>query len=984
VSQRQLVDTQGQKSSQITTLEHHELISSLCTSGATLANLLDGHPNAPAMWVTGGGPTLTRGALKQVVTSLSSEFSGAGCGHGDVVAIVLDNSMAFVASFLALVSIGTIVAPLSTDLTIPEYSYSLTNLKPRLVILSKNAAESTAAAAVKNVGVESAFIFEDEGGNVLLNAPKGGLLARSLKIFRKKPVPEDYAVVLQHTEGTSASRPYAYLLTHSNILAGAAAIVDGLQLTSEDKTLVSMPMCHTQGLFYSLVPALATGAEVVIPAEGKFSAALFWSNIKDRGVSYAIMVPTAVALLLRHRTAYEAAGRPALRFIAASCGAGLLPAGIREEVETEFRVPVLDSLGIPESCSFIACNTLSSNSPKVGTFGRPCRGIQVSVRNNHGAEVGGSGETGSVFVRGAAVSAAHLQEGKILSPPSEMANGWLNLHRQGFIDTRGTLTVSADSSLINQAGNKLEPREAEAALEGLAGAESIAVFAVEHALMGQVVVVALLLDGSDAVTNEEVCMYATASQHPLPARWLPACTVLVPSTQDWPLAPTADLAQAFGLPVLSGRSNATFIYTASNGLTRQVQASPAAAAAGSAGGASLMRRASTKVLRTSTSFFLAKERQLLSDVESAVIHSYATVLNVNPEELESESNFFDYGASLQILALLAEIKRRTGISLSQSDAFIRPTIAQLAACLLLKKQEALEGSASGGKSAARSDPPPVVPVSQRSGWQPASYGQEQMCLANEQSGAGAAYNMPYCVKLSGILNVPALHAAVLSTIRAEEGLRSLGRLNFETMQAEQRVVPESESESCLEFVQHSSSTSEEALEIVQREQAYLFDLEHGPIVRMNLIEISPKLHYLLINFHHLNIDGWSQALHRHQVLKAYVAHATAAAIGQPPPPLPPAHSITYLDFSVWQRKWLGEEGAAEHQIEYWKKELADAPMLDMPFDRPRTPLVSENGGKVDIHIPACIVTEWRKLLASHGCTLFMGALSIFHVLLHRW
>jgi acyl-CoA synthetase (AMP-forming)/AMP-acid ligase II/aryl carrier-like protein len=924
---------------------------------------------------------LTRGALKQVVTSLSSEFARAGCGHGDIVAIVLDNSVAFVASFLALVSIGAVVAPVSTDLTISEYTYSLTNIKPRLVILSKDAAESAAAAAVRNVGMESAFIFEDEGGNVLLNAPKGGLLAGSLKIFRKKVVPEDFAVVLQHTEGTSASSPYAYLLTHSNILAGAAAITDGFQLTAEDKTLVSMPMCHTQGLLYSLVPALATGGEVVIPAEGKFSAALFWSNIQDQGVSYAIMVPTAVALLLRHKTAYEAAGRPALRFIAASCGAGLMPAGTREEVENEFGVPVLDSLGIPESCSFVACNTLFCDSPEVGTFGRPCRGIEVSVRNSQGAEVSGTGEMGSVLVRGAAVSTAHLQEGKIISPPPEMANGWLNLHRQGYIDTRGTLTVSTDSKLINQAGNKLEPCEAEAALEGLAGAERIAVFAVEHALMGQVVGVALLLDGPDEViTNEEVCMYATASQHPLPARWLPACTVLVPLIQDWPSsAPTSDLAQAFGLPVLSGRSNATFIYTASNGLSRQDQAS-SAAAAGSAGGVSFMRRASTKVLKSSTSFFLAKERQLLLDLESSVIYSYATVLNVNIEDLESESNFFDYGASLQILALLAEIKRRTGISLSQSDAFIRPTIAQLAACLLSKKQEALEGSASGGKS----DPPPVVPVSQRLGWQPASYGQEQMCLANEQSGAGAAYNMPYCVKLSGILNVPALHAAVLSTIRAEEGLRSLGRLNFEAMQAEQRVVLESESESCLDFVEHSARNPEEALEIVEREQAYLFDLEHGPIVRVNLIKISPKMHYVLINFHHLNIDGWSQALHRHLVLEAYVAHATAAALGQPPPPLPPAHSITYLDFSVWQRKWLGEQGAAEHQIEYWKKELADAPMLDMPFDRPRTALVSENGGKVDIRIPAGIVTEWRKLLASNGCTLFMGALSIFHVLLHRW
>jgi aryl carrier-like protein len=610
--------------------------------------------------------------------------------------------------------------------------------------------------------------------------------------------------------------------------------------------------------------------------------------------------------------------------------------------------------------------------------------MQVSVRDAQGAEVVGSGTTtGTLYISGPAVSPAQIRGGKIITPYPGKAGIWLKLPRQGCIDRSGNITASADSTIINQGGNKLDPLEAVAALEDFPEVNQVAVFGVEHALMGQVVGVALQICAGEVITNEDVCIYMSTSQQPLPARWLPSCTVLVQSKDDWPVdKDISQFAEAFGLPVFAGRSNETFFYSASAGLTRFDPAAAATATKGDLASGSMSGNA--RFLDRTVSL-LARENQELCALEDAVTNSYATILGVDAKALNPESNFFDYGASLHVLALLAEIKRLTEISLSQTDVFIRPTIKQMAALLLKRKQEA-SGRLLGGK-AVSVDPPPVVhlpDLETSSEWHPASYGQEQMCLANEQSGAGAAYNMPYCVKLSGNLNVHALRAAILSTIRLEGGLRTLGSLNYETIQAEQRVIPVSEAESCLEFLQHSAHSDSEALEIVHREQAYIFDLEHGPVVRVNLIQVSAKQHYLLINFHHLNIDGWSQALHRHQVLEAYVAHATAASEKRPPPPDLPPHRITYLDFSVWQRKWLEGEGAAEKQLEYWKKELDGAPMLDMPFDRRRTAAVSQNGGKVHVHIPAKIVNEWRKLLASHGCTLFMGSLAIFHILLHRW
>lgn len=955
----------------------YTLPDALASPGATLANLLDGYPRHAAVSITNGGPVCTREELKQLASIVSTQLIQAGCNHGDVILLVADNSLCFVVSLLAIIGIGAIAAPLSTELTVDEYMYSFDNLQPRLMVLSENSSQGEASIAAAKVGLDVAVAHEDEVGKITLHTSRkrGGVLSFVKNISKKAPRPTDYALALQHTDGTSASSPYAFALTHANIIAGIAAVVQSYQLTSEDKTLVSMPMYHVQGLFNCLFGALASGGEAVLPAAGKFSAGSFWSDVAERGVSYVSLVPTAVALVARHRNEWESSGRPALRFIAASCGSGLLSKQVREQTESAFGAPIIESLGIPDASNMVACNTFSSVKTQSGTVGLPCKSIEIEIRDAEGNVVE-AGVMGSVYIRGSAVSTAHIRQGEIISPIPGMKDGWFDIHRKGSFDAKGNLVVSSDYTLINQGGNKLEPSEVEASLAGLPGAVRVAAFPVEHSLMGQVVGVAIEVDEpSIVISNGDVCAYATASEHhPLAARWLPACTVLVQSGSDWPEVPFSEFSQAFGLSVLSGRSNETFSYSVGGGLVKTNLGAEKSNVVNGMG--SLERSVS----------YSAREKQALKFLEEAVEESFASVLDLDPTSLTPDTNFFETGgASLQIMALLRKIKELTGISLAQSDAFIRPTVKELALYLLMKKQSAAERNLSG--NAKELEPPPVIHVPAdsplRTGWQPASYGQEQMCLANEQSGAGAAYNMPYCVKLSGHLDVPALRAAILSTVRAEDGLRSLGRLNYQTLKAEQFVVPEDQSEKCLEFLTDSASNEEEALRIVEREQAHLFDLEHGPVVRVNLVKINPKLHYLLVNFHHLNIDGWTQVLHRRLVLQAYVACALASAAKQPPPP-PKTHSITYSDFAAWQRQWLEVQGGAEHQLAYWKKELHDAPMIDLPFDRQRTANVSDSGGKVDIHIPASVVNEWRKLLSGQGATLFMGALAVYHILLHRW
>ena len=56
--------------------------------------------------------------------------------------------------------------------------------------------------------------------------------------------------------------------------------------------------------------------------------------------------------------------------------------------------------------------------------------------------------------------------------------------------------------------------------------------------------------------------------------------------------------------------------------------------------------------------------------------------------------------------------------------------------------------------------------------------------------------------------------------------------------------------------------------------------------------------------------------------------------GQPSPL--PELPIQYADFAAWQRAWLQDE-VLQSQVDYWKRQLRDLPVLDLPTDRPRPP-----------------------------------------------
>ena len=101
-------------------------------------------------------------------------------------------------------------------------------------------------------------------------------------------------------------------------------------------------------------------------------------------------------------------------------------------------------------------------------------------------------------------------------------------------------------------------------------------------------------------------------------------------------------------------------------------------------------------------------------------------------------------------------------------------------------------------------------------------------------------------------------------------------------------------------------------------------------------------------------------------------------------PLP----VQYVDYTLWQREWLGAESdpdsAIAGQLRYWRQELADLPeVVSLPADRARPPVPSYRGDGVEVRIDPPVWAGVKAVAAAHNATASMVLQAVLAVLLRR-
>ncbi len=479
------------------------------------ALLSAGADAAPALSAP-GRPTLTHGALRELVGRTLAALNAAAAGRNDRVAIVLDNGPEMAACFIACAA-GTASAPLNPSYRADEFEFYLADLNAKLLIVAAGSASPAVAVADKlGVGIVDLVVAEGAPAGSFSLAPRFAVAAGCAVPSDRSGLSAsgDTAMVL-HTSGTT-SRPKIVPLSVANLCASAANIHATLELQTGDRGLNIMPLFHIHGLIAGVLAPLSVGSSVFCTPG--FNALKFFAWMDEAKPTWYTAVPTMhQAIVGRAKNNAEAIRNNPLRFMRSSSSS--MPPQVIKELEAAFGAPLIESYGMTEATHQMASNPLPPRIRKPGSVG-VAAGPEVEIMGESG-ELLGAGETGEIVIRGANVTAGYENNPK--ANAEGFRAGWFRTGDQGVKDGEGYLSITGRlKEIINRGGEKVSPREIDEILMDHPAVGQVVTFGMPHAKLGEEVAAVVVLKAGSAATDRELQAFVSerAAEYKVPKKIL--------------------------------------------------------------------------------------------------------------------------------------------------------------------------------------------------------------------------------------------------------------------------------------------------------------------------------------------------------------------------------------------------------------------------------------------------------------------------------
>ncbi len=336
----------------------------------------------------------------------------------------------------------------------------------------------------------------------------------------------------------------------------------------------------------------------------------------------------------------------------------------------------------------------------------------------------------------------------------------------------------------------------------------------------------------------------------------------------------------------------------------------------------------------------------VNETEAALVGIWADLLKLPKEAISTDRSFFELGGhSLNAAVLVNRIAKIFQLRIPLQEIFRRQDIRGLSDYIGGQKKETFI---------------PLTPAGELASY-PVTSAQKRLFFLYELEPDSLAYNMPYCLSVSGALDIQRLEGAFCRLIERHGILRTAFKVLDGQLVQEIREGVEFKME----------VLADGPVDELVRSFVRPFDLAEPPLVRLGVSQVSGGEWLVLIDVHHIVSDGVSQRLMVDDLLAFYE--------GRDLPVLP----LQYKDYALWQQSKAQREWV-EKQERFWLDKFSgDIPVLSLPLDRPRAAVRSEAGAILECRFSAEESLRIRALTRREGCTLFMTLLAGYYILLSR-
>jgi acyl-CoA synthetase (AMP-forming)/AMP-acid ligase II len=433
-------------------------------------------------------------------------YARLGLERGDRVFLHYGNTPEFFVDLLAVWSLGGCAVPIDSRLTPFEVEMLARAALPRLSLWS-GVRESETSERLSGLGAQVVDASEADGERAREGAAGG-----------PPKLLDDDALIL-FTSGTTG-QPKGVVHTHRTLRERWTALRRSLGLESFRRTLCLLPTHFGHGLICNCLFPWLYGQHLFIVPPFKPDLLLGLGALLDaHEITFLSSVPTVWRLALKTSAAPRSGCLERV-----FCGSAPLSAHLWSDIRcwTGAR-DVWNAYGITETGSWLAGTSLEDFTPEDGLVGQPWGGEIKIVRAADGGvgdEPCAPGESGYIWVRTPALMRGYLGRDDLTA--EVVSAGWFRTGDIGLVDGRGWLYLRGrEREEINKGGMKIYPADIDAVAERFEDALDVCAFAVEDALLGEDVGIAVVLrDGSPGKLGAlREWMALHLARHQMPRRW---------------------------------------------------------------------------------------------------------------------------------------------------------------------------------------------------------------------------------------------------------------------------------------------------------------------------------------------------------------------------------------------------------------------------------------------------------------------------------
>lgn len=413
--------------------------------------------------------SLTNFELSNTILNTAARFYFDGIKPGDRVAVLSENSPAFVISIYALWRINAIPVPLNIRLKQNELNDIIEFANIRYVLTSQKQNFDHPKTLQLNLYLENS---ENQ-----LN-------------YDNSVDRDDIAVVL-FTSGSSGN-PKGVEITNNNLFSSYMSISSEYNFTSEDKFLASLPFYHIGG-FSVITRSILSGATLILPES------LSIESISGSFTEYDPTVVSLVPTMLKRLIEKDISPNISLRL--AFIGGG--PSDDKLVVSSIKKGwPFVKVYGSTETCSMISGISNDDLISRPASGGRAFKGVEIMIYDENRKEVD-NGIIGEIGVKSDSVARGYLKQAEIWKQKTH--NGIYLTGDYGYLDEEDFLfVVSRRTDLIVSGGENIDPAEIEKVLLEIDQVKETVVFPAEDEEWGQIPIAVIVFEAGKEIEELEI------------------------------------------------------------------------------------------------------------------------------------------------------------------------------------------------------------------------------------------------------------------------------------------------------------------------------------------------------------------------------------------------------------------------------------------------------------------------------------------------